>query len=98
MTTTDFNSRFPKPWRFVMNEQTFSLRAANGQNVALLSLSNNHKGIPQKEWNRQVAAALREYLPVQEDGGGYPNRPQNQRPPKPAFPDKLGLTARVQTP
>lgn len=62
MTTTEFQAQFPKPWRFVLNQTTFSLRAANGQNVALLSVTSNHPRIPQREWNRHVAAGLREYL------------------------------------
>lgn len=76
MTTPDFQSKFPKPWRFVVNETTFSLRAANGQNVALLSVTSNHVGIPQKEWNRLVAAGLSEHMEVIELGGGEGARPQ----------------------
>lgn len=75
MTTTEFQSRFPKPWHFVMNEVTFSLIAANGAKVALLTLTSGHYGIPQREWNRHIAAALREVIQVDEEGGGYANRP-----------------------
>lgn len=62
MTSTDFQSRFPKPWSFVITKVGFSLRAANGAAIGYLNLHAYHAGIPQKEWNRHVAAGVGEYL------------------------------------
>lgn len=62
MTTAEFQSRFPKPWRFVRQSQTFTLRAANGAMVGSLQLGSHHSGIPQQEWNRHVAAVLGEHI------------------------------------
>lgn len=59
MTAEEFAEKFPKPWHFVTGQASFSLKAANGSKVANLQLSNRHKGIPQAEWNRHVAAALK---------------------------------------
>lgn len=70
MTSAYFNTNFPKPWRFVVNQTSFSLRAANGRVIGQLQLQSNHAGIPQREWNRHVAAALGEYLPVSEPQSG----------------------------
>lgn len=66
MTTTDFQQRHPKPWRLVTCQTSLSLRDANGLILGRLDLNCRHVGIPQKEWNRHVAAALREYLTVEE--------------------------------
>lgn len=68
MNATDFAAKYPKPWRFVEFKTTFSLRAANGAIVASLSTASGHAGISQIEWNRQVKAALEEYLPVEVEG------------------------------
>lgn len=64
MTTPEFQARYPKPWRFVKYSQTFSLRAANGALIGSLQLgtAQGHAGVPQKEWNRHVAAGLSEYI------------------------------------
>lgn len=67
MNATDFQARFPKPWRFIEFGTVFSLRAANGAVVASLGLTAFHEGIPQSEWNRHVKAALLAYLPVEEE-------------------------------
>lgn len=67
MTTAEFQSRFPKPWRFVRQSTSFTLRAANNAVVASLGLSHSHSGIPQAEWNRHMAAALSEYMQVTEE-------------------------------
>lgn len=67
MTTAEFQSRFPKPWRFVICKSNFSLRAANGEIVATLGLTSWHNGVPQIEWNRLVAAALNEHIPCVEE-------------------------------
>jgi hypothetical protein len=79
MTTPDFQKKYPKPWRLVMFKSNFSLRAANNEIVATLGVSSFHTGIPQIEWNRHVAAGLREYLPVVEatpqDDTRYGQRP-----------------------
>lgn len=87
MTTADFQKQFPKPWHFVMNEVTFSLIAANGAKVALLTLTSGHYGIPQREWNRHIAAALREVIQVDEgrrriceSAFSHGRRAQSQRP------------------
>lgn len=72
MKSSDFQKRHPKPWRFVMFGISCSLKDANGKTVGSLCLSANHQGIPQQEWNRHVAEALREYIPVEQP---------DQRPP-----------------
>lgn len=66
MKTTEFQSRFPKPWKFVKNGVTFSLQAANGAHVASLHTMYKPKDIPQKEWNRHIESGLQEYLLVVE--------------------------------
>jgi len=58
MTAAEFATKFPKPWRYVVNETTFSLRAANGARIGHLQLPVNHPGVAQVEWNRHVAAGL----------------------------------------
>lgn len=79
MTSTKFQQRFPKPWRVVTYGVTFSLRAANGAVVASIQLSANHSGIPQAEWNRHIADAMSEYLPISE---GTPDHRANFGPRK----------------
>lgn len=66
MTTPEFQQDFPKPWCIKVHGVSFSLCAANGNVVGYFMLQNRHSGVPQKEWNRHVAAALREYLTVEE--------------------------------
>lgn len=58
MTSAEFTTKFPKPWRYVANKCTFTLKAANGAIVGQLHLYSFHSGIPQMEWNRHVAAGL----------------------------------------
>jgi hypothetical protein len=58
MTAEEFALRHPKPWHYVINETSFSLRSANGAILANLQLLNRHSGIPQVEWNRHVAPGL----------------------------------------
>lgn len=67
MTSAEFQSRFPKPWRFVMFGTTFSLRAANDEPIASLQTQSYHSGISQHEWNRHIAAGLRESPEVVEN-------------------------------
>lgn len=64
MTAAEFAQKFPKPWHFVAGKSGFSLKALNGATIAQLQLSNSHQGIPQAEWNRHVAAALKTEIPV----------------------------------
>jgi hypothetical protein len=59
MTAEEFALRHPKPWHYEMHKMTFTLKAANGSIVGQLVLANFHVGIPQVEWNRHVAAALK---------------------------------------
>lgn len=73
MTTTDFQQRFPKPWRFEIAQVGFSLKAANGTTIAYLNLSCSHPGIPQNEWHRHMAAGMSEHIPVTE--GAKPASP-----------------------
>jgi hypothetical protein len=58
MTAAEFAERHPKPWYYVVNQTSFSLRSSNGAIIANLQLLSRHPGIPQAEWNRHVAAAL----------------------------------------
>lgn len=59
MTSAEFALRHPKPWHYVVNQTSFSLRSANGEIIGNLQLLNRHPGIAQAEWNRHVAAALK---------------------------------------
>lgn len=67
MTTTEFQQQFPKPWRLVRANTCFSIKASNGQIVGYIMLQNRHSGIPQKEWNRHVGAAMSEYMQVTDE-------------------------------
>lgn len=67
MTSAEFQSRYPKPWRFVMFGTSFSLRAANDEVLASMHTGSSHAGIPQLEWNRHIAAGLRESPEVVEN-------------------------------
>lgn len=63
MTTTEFQNRHPKPWRFAMNGCSFSLRDAQDNPIGTLDLRNFHPGTKQSEWNRHIEMALREHIP-----------------------------------
>lgn len=82
MTTTEFQQRFPKPWRLIMFKSNFSLRAANHEIIATLGVSSFHTGIPQNEWNRHMVAALKEYIPVVEPDATTDTRSAFHRQPK----------------
>lgn len=68
MTTAEFQGRYPKPWRFVKQKQTFSLRAANGAIIGSLQLGYGSSAarVPQVEYNRHVAAGLAEHIACTE--------------------------------
>lgn len=66
MTAKDFAALFPKPWRLVMNETTFTLVDREGATIGLFRPTFRQLGMPYNEFKRHLAAAFSEALPCIE--------------------------------